>query len=122
MLPVSKSLSDEGQYDIYPSFKIDDNLIFSGFDSLADKIKEYKIVTIDGFNGVFFDIFQEQLDKILRQKGLSVSWIKSSGFYKPPSEIRSMTASSLGGDDPLFGKRTSLDLRDFFIQKTYFLI
>ena len=116
MLPVSKSLSAEG-YDIYPSFKIDDNLIFTGFDSLADIIKEYNNITIDGFNGAFFDIFQEQLDKILRQKGLSVSWIKSSGFYKTPSEIRRMTGSSLGGADPLFGKRTSLDLKDFFFQE-----
>ena len=116
LLPVSKSLLAEG-YDIYPSFKIDDNLIFTGFDSLADKIKEYNNITIDGFNGAFFDIFQEQLDKILRQKGLSVSWIKSSGFYKTPSEIRRMTGSSLGGADPLFGKRTSLDLKDFFFQE-----
>jgi len=121
LLPVSKSHSPEG-YDIYPSFKIDDNLIFTGFESLADKIKEYRIVTIDGYNGAFFDIFQEQLDKILRQKGLSISWIKSSGFYKSPSEIRRMTESCTGGDDPLFGKRTSLDLKDFFIQEKLFSV
>ena len=65
---------------------------------------------------VFFLIFSGvQLDKILLKKSFKVSWIKTSDFYKPEWQIIEMTAPFLGGDDPLFGKRTSLNLEDFFI-------
>ena len=115
MLPVIKSLVAEGKYDIYPSLRINDNQIFTGFESLAGKIKSFRNVTIDGYNGVFFDLFQVQLDKILVKDGYKVSWNKTSDFYKPEWQIFEMTAPFLGGDDPLFGKRTSLNLEDFFI-------
>jgi len=115
LLPVSKSLNSEGKYDIYPSLRINDNQIYTGFESLARKIKSYRNVTIDGYNGVFFDIFQVQLDKILVKNGYRVSWKKTPDFYKPEGQILDITAPFLGGDDPLFGKRTFLDLGDFFI-------
>lgn len=115
MLPVRKPLFVEGKYDIYPSLKINDNQIFAGFETIAEKIKNYKNVIIDGYNGVFFDSFQVQLDKILLKNGHKVSWKKTSDFYKPAWQILEMTAPFLGGDDPLFGRRTSLNLDDFFI-------
>ena len=117
MLPVSKPLCAEGKYDIYPSLKINDNQIFKGFESLASKIKRFRTVTIDGYNGVFFDIFQVQLDKILAKDGYKISWKKTSDFYKPEWQILEMTAPFLGGDDPLFGRRTTLTLEDYFIME-----
>ncbi len=115
LLPVSKPLFTEGKYDIYPSFKINDNQIFAGFGSLAEKIKNYRNVTIEGYIGVFFDIFHDQLDKILLKNGYKVSWKKTYDFYKPEWQIINMTAPFLGGEDPLFGRKTSLNLEDFFI-------
>ena len=117
MLPASKPLCAEGKYDIYPSLRINDNQIFTGFESLAGKIKNYRTVTIDGYNGVFFDLFQVQLDKILSKNGYKVSWKKTSDFYKPEWQILEMTSPFLGGDDPLFGRRTSLNLEDYFIME-----
>ena len=117
MLPASKPLCTEGKYDIYPSHRINDNQIFTGFESLAGKIKSYRTVTIDGYNGIFFDLFQIQLDKILVKNGFTVSWKKTSDFYKPEWQILEMTAPFLGGDDPLFGRRTSLNLEDYFIME-----
>ncbi len=117
MLPASKSLCAEGKYDIYPSMRIDDNQIFTGFDSLAGKIKSHRTVAIDGYIGVFFDLFQVQLDKILSKNGYKVSWKKTSDFYKPEWQILEMTAPFLGGDDPLFGRRTTLNLEDYFIME-----
>lgn len=122
MLPVSKPLFAEGKYDIYPSLKINDNQIFAGFETLAEKIKSYRNVIIDGYNGVFFDSFQVQLDKILLKNGYKVSWKKTSDFYKPAWQILEMTAPFLGGDDPLFGRRTSLNLEDFFIAEKLKLV
>jgi hypothetical protein len=115
LLPVSKPVFEKGKYDIYPSLKINDNLIFAGFETLAGKIKNFRNVIIDGYNGVFFDFFQAQLNKILRKNGCKVSWKKTSDFYKPASQIVDMTAPFLGGNDPVFGRRTFLNLEDFFI-------
>jgi len=117
LLPVSKPLCAEGKYDIFPSLKINDNQVFKGFTSLASKIKRFRTVTIDGYNGVFFDIFQVQLDKILAKDGYKISWKKTSVFYKPEWQILEMTAPFLGGDDPLFGRRTTLTLEDYFIME-----
>jgi mannose-6-phosphate isomerase class I len=115
LIPVSKETLPEGKYDIYPSLKIGDNQIFAGFESLAEKIKAQNQVVIDGFNGVFFELFQSRIDAILRNQGLKVYWIKTSDFFRTEEQIREITAPFLGGNDPLFGTRTSLNLEDFFI-------
>jgi len=39
LLPVSKPFLSEGKYDIYPSLKINDNQIFAGYETLAEKIQ-----------------------------------------------------------------------------------
>lgn len=115
LLPVSKPFLSEGKYDIYPSLKINDNQIFAGYETLAEKIQAYNKVTIDGYGGVFFDLFRIRLDNIFRKNGYNVFWINTNDFFKPEEQILEITAPFLGGDDPLFGKKTSLNLRDFFI-------
>jgi len=115
LLPASKPSLTEGKYDIYPSYKINNNQIFAGFETLAEKFTNQRTIIIDGYNGAFFDLFQLRLDELLRRNCRSVNWIKISRFFKPEAEIRAMTAPFLGGDDPLFGKITSLNLSDFFI-------
>jgi mannose-6-phosphate isomerase class I len=115
LLPVVKPQPAAGKYDIFPSLRINDNQIFCGFESLAEKIKRFRRVTIDGYGGVFFDIFQDRLHKILTNEGFTISWKKSSDFYKPEWQILEMTSQFLGGDDPLFGRRTTLKLEDYFI-------
>jgi mannose-6-phosphate isomerase class I len=117
LLPVSKPLCAAGKYDIYPSLRINDDQIYKGFASLARKIKRFRTVAIDGYNGVFFDLFQVQLDKILTKDGYKISWKKTSDFYKPECQILEMTAPFLGGEDPLFGRRTTLNLEDYFIME-----
>ena len=115
MLPVNKPSLTEGKYDIYPSYKIKDNQIFAGFETLAEKITDHRIIIIDGYSGAFFDLFQQRLDELLKRNCFSASWVNTSRFFKPEAEIRAMTAPFLGGDDPLFGKKTTLNLSDFFI-------
>lgn len=115
LLPVSKPFIAKGKYDIYPGFKINDNQIFAGFEALAERIKNYKNISIDGYNGAFFDLFRARLEELLIKDGLSVSWISTSRYFKAEDEIRSLTSPFLGDDDPLFGQKTSLNLEDFFI-------
>ncbi len=115
LIPLRKGTIPEGNYDIYPSLKIGDNLIYSGYESLAERIGNYKLVSIDGYGGVFFNLFRDRIDEILGKQGYQVSWIKTSDFFKPEVQIKEITAPFLGGNDPVFGTKTSLDLKDFFI-------
>jgi hypothetical protein len=114
LLPLTKKNAEAGKYDIYPSFKIEDKQIFEGFDSLASVIKKHKTIIIDGYGGNLFDFIQSQLNECLREQGLTPSWKKSSDYFKPESEIEEMISLFTGGNDPIFGTRTNLNLEDFF--------
>jgi len=114
LLPVVKTIPAEGKYDIYPALKLDDDQIFEGFESLAAIVMRQKIVIFDGYAGVFFDHFREKLDENLKEHGFRTSWKNTSDFLKPSELIEAMISSFTGGDDPLFGKRTNLNIEDFF--------
>lgn len=114
LLPEIKPLQASGCYDIYPSFKIEDDQIHAGFESLCEIILNHKVIVIDGYNGVFFDHFRENLDRYFRIHNSKVSWNSSSDLLKPENEIEKMITPFMGGNDPLFGKRTTLNLFDFF--------
>jgi len=109
-----KPLQNEGEYDIYPSFKLKENQIFSGFESLAELLLKKKVVIIEGYVGVFYDQFRQRLDECLNSKGFKTSWINTSDYLKNPEVITEMISPFTGGNDPVFGKITSLKLEDFF--------
>jgi mannose-6-phosphate isomerase class I len=115
LLPVRKKPSQQGKYDIYPSFKIGDNKVFEGFESLAERISGYKLVVIDGYSGTFFGSLREKLGSILSNKGFTTHWTDTGEFLKPADIIDEMISPFLGGSDPLFGTRTTLELNDFYI-------
>jgi mannose-6-phosphate isomerase class I len=114
LLPELKTIPDQGKYDIYPSLKLDDNSIFEGYESLTDLVLLHKSIIIEGYCGIFFDILQKKLDEKLKKRGVNASWKNSSDFLKSPKEIKTMVSPFTGGDDPVFGKRTTLNLDDFF--------
>ena len=114
LLPDNKPAVTKGKYDIYPAFSLEQDLISEGFESLATTILKHKNVTIDGYGGVFFDDFREKLEKVFKKSGIKCSWQSCEDCIKPPAEISNLVAPFTGGDDPLFGKRTSLVLEDFF--------
>ncbi len=114
ILPADKPEECEGEYNIYPTFKTDDNQIFTGFDSIASAIRQSRTVIIDGYIGVFFDIFTEKLGEIFSRSGTRINWIRTTDFLKSEIEVLRMTAPFSGGDDALFGKRCNLGLEDFF--------
>ncbi len=114
LMPVTKDRTVKGRYDIYPTLEIEGGLIDVGFDSLAEEIKGERTVIIDGYTGVFYDWFREGLDKALRKMHVNALWWEAEAAMKPESEINFMIEPFLGGNDPLFGSRTSLELSDFF--------
>lgn len=114
LMPVNKPRSENGKYNIYPTHLLKDGKIERGFESLAYLLMQHQTVLIDGFIGVFFEDFKKNLQKYFDQKNLKVHWKAISLASKPEAEIDKMIAPFLGGDDPLFGSRTKLNLADFF--------
>lgn len=114
LMPVSKEVSAKGMYDIYPTLKIEDGEIAEGFESLAQQIADEKQLVIDGYVGVFFPDFQEKLDAELRKLGKKTVWSSMELALKPEEVMNQLTEPFLGGDDPIFGKRTTLQLADFY--------
>lgn len=68
----------------------------------------------DGYEGVFYDQFRENLDEYLKKRGKKTSWKNTSDYLKKHKLIEALVSPFTGGDDPLFGKRTTLNLDDFF--------
>jgi mannose-6-phosphate isomerase class I len=123
LMPVSKEAPAKGWYDLYPTMKIEDGKIAEGFESLAWQLKDEKQLIIDGYIGVFFDDFRENLEAEFRKLGKTTFWQSTDEALKPEDQINRMIEPFLGGDDPIFGKRTTLQLENFYdIAKLQFLI
>ncbi|MDP4184671.1 MAG: class I mannose-6-phosphate isomerase [Bacteroidota bacterium] len=114
LMPTHKESGEKGMYNIYPTFKMDDHKIFEGFDTLAETLDGNLLVQIDGYVGGFYDYFREQLDIALRKRGVKALWWEVSAALKSPDAIDELIQPFLGGDDPIFGKRASIVLSDFF--------
>jgi len=103
-----------GGYDIFPSHDIGENRIFTGFESLAKRISIESCIIIDGYIGVDFNSLKKKLEHELKKTGIISHWIPVMSALKNREEIEELVGPFLGGDDPLFGKRTSLILDNFF--------
>jgi mannose-6-phosphate isomerase class I len=114
LAPVEHTPTTPGHYDIYPGFSIGEGRIFTGFDSLAQRIAGQRRVIIDGYGGVLWDLFRDELDAALKQRGVEANWISVDNALRSPEEIESLVAPFLGGDDPLWGTRFTGTLGDFF--------
>jgi len=112
-LPRRKPPKGDG-YDIYPSFRLGDGLIHAGYHTLAEMILCNNSVIFDGYTGVFWGRFEDEIMAVAEKKGIRVKWIQTDRFLKPDKAVREMTAPWSGGDDPLFGRRCELNLADFF--------
>ncbi len=111
------SLHDEvetGEYGIYPTFKVEGGKIFLGFSHLAEALVKEKVLIIDGYVGVFFDDFKKNLDEAFNTLGRRTAWLSVDTAMKDEEEINRLVKPYLGGDNPLFGKRTDLSIEDFY--------
>lgn len=114
LIPAKKETALIHQYDIYPTFKINQQ-IYNGFESLAVWIAAQKTnITIDGYSGVYWDIFLDSLNAEFIKKGIHVNWVNINEALKPENVINEIIAPAMGGDDPLFGKIYEGVITDFF--------
>ena len=114
LLPVEKPEVKEGEYDIYPTHELGEYKIFTGYDSLASRLTGSKVVIIDGYGGVRFDLLRDRLNTSFVSLGIKPAWWSVGAAMKSEEEIEKIISPFLGGDDPLFGFRTSLTLTDLF--------
>ncbi|HSM49239.1 MAG TPA: class I mannose-6-phosphate isomerase, partial [Draconibacterium sp.] len=114
LMPAKKEKTAIGEYDIYPTLRLEEGKIGIGFEGLAKTIANEKVLIIDGYIGVFFDDFSKKLDAEFARLGKNVAWFSMEKALKEEAEIDRMIAPFLGGNDPLFGTRTNLVLSDFY--------
>jgi mannose-6-phosphate isomerase class I len=114
LIPETKIIVPEGQYDIYPCFPCGEQVILTDLESLAQLFAEADQVIVEGYLGVDFEEFRELLDPYFINNGKSACWHDIARALKPPPVVEEMIAPFLGGEDPLFGTRTTLGIIDFF--------
>jgi mannose-6-phosphate isomerase class I len=113
-LAPARALPSAEQYDIYPAFPIGSGKIAAGYAALAERLAGQRRVTIDGYGGVFWSEFRQQLNTALLSLGIRALWRNVSEALLPEDEVDRLVAPFLGGDDPLFGTRFTRPLADFF--------
>jgi mannose-6-phosphate isomerase class I len=112
--PARKEKPVQPHYDIYPSFPVGEGQILAGYESLAGWMTRHRRVRLDGYVGIIWDDLIGSLDDQFKSMGISVSWIDINAFLRNEEEINAFLDPFIGTDDPLFGKRCSLDLGAFY--------
>jgi mannose-6-phosphate isomerase class I len=112
LIPTSK-LKPEG-YDLYPTFPIQSASIFVGFEALAQTVAHHSMVIIDGYAGVMWEDFIQNLRTELDKLNLRSHCTNINTALKDESEIDELTKPFMGNDDPIFGTRFTGKLEDFF--------
>lgn len=114
LMPAQKPIPVPESYNIYPTHQMPDHQIAHGYEELARMLTGQRLVKMDGYQGVFFQDIKTELQLLFDREGLDVRWVDVATSLKPAPVIDQMIAPFLGGDDPLFGSRTTLRLADFF--------
>jgi predicted NBD/HSP70 family sugar kinase/mannose-6-phosphate isomerase class I len=113
LLPLQPESDRPEGYDVFP-YMASGKKIYQGFDSLANEISNEKTVVIDGYVGVLWEDFRAQLHKALKEKNISVYWYHIDACLRSAEEINENCRDNLNGDDPVFGKKYTGELPDFF--------
>jgi mannose-6-phosphate isomerase class I len=117
LLPLRHSATAPGIYDLYPGYEIGPAKIEVGFAALAEKMLGKGCVILDGHSGVLWEHTRTQLSEIFDSQGLRVAWHATFDQLLPEPEIDALIEPFLAGGDPLFGRRCTLRLEDFFRSK-----
>ena len=117
LMPYQKSGAVPDSYDIYPSFKLDERQIFTDFEQLAQKIFSQPVVLVDGYVGVYFDVFREKLQQLADRSGIKVNWVNMESALKPEPEIDALIDPFMGEVGSIFGTRATISLTDYFDAK-----
>lgn len=115
LMPAGRAETPPGQYDIYPAYPLESGLIERGYTALAEKlIGSSNTAAIDGFPGVLWEHFRQELDLALAGLGVRAAWCSIDAALLPAAQIEALITPYLGNGDALFGFRFPGALKDFF--------
>lgn len=114
LMPYQIEEGVPSSYHIYPSLKLEEGQISIDLHLLADKIANQKVVTIEGYIGVFYENFREKLDAELRKSGKKVTWINIETALHPEEIINQLIQPFMGDENSIFGTRATIGLDDYF--------
>ena len=117
LIPIKKENHDKSSYDIYPSFPVENGAIKKGYTTLVEELAKTATVILDGYVGVDWDEVITSLQAVYDKKGLQTSFQSITTFLKPENDILSLITPFLGGDDPIFGFRTPVEIGDYFVSE-----
>ncbi|AWW32950.1 hypothetical protein DN752_24065 [Echinicola strongylocentroti] len=112
-VPVQETDRPSHSYTLFPSFDLGSSRIGQGYESLFDQINAGQVLIMDGYVGVDWQEISTALKQYLTNQNLAFELINMADFYKPTNEILEMIAPDLGGDDPVFGKKTQRCMADY---------
>ena len=104
LIPLKKTETATGIYDLYPSLKLGSGKISTGISSFAEQIAGHQTLVIDGYIGVFFNRIRQLLHYELEKRNKKVHWIDIDFALKSEDDISDMIEPFLGGDDPIFSQ------------------
>ncbi|HYH55942.1 MAG TPA: hypothetical protein VD772_04985, partial [Anseongella sp.] len=114
LLPVEKAGNSPEGYDIFPAYPLPGSSVHTGHDSLAEWMGNFSQVVIEGYSGVYWSHFTENMNRAFQQKGIRVNWFCIDAALKDEKEVDALKAPFLGGEDPVFGRIYPGQLADFF--------
>jgi mannose-6-phosphate isomerase class I len=114
LLPLNPSSTPRGIYDMYPGHPVGSGKIEVGFRTLAEKLRGERQVILEGHSGVLWQHFRQELAEALEAQGRRVVWHAVMDALRPEREIDSLIQPFLEGGDPLFGRRCTKQLADFY--------
>ncbi|MDT8400315.1 MAG: class I mannose-6-phosphate isomerase [Bacteroidales bacterium] len=118
LLPLEKKHHQQAYYDIYPVYTLKRGSILSSFSELVAMIPREGTIAIDGFAGVLFDEIVRDIRTCYIEAKIPLPlFINIDTALKPVEEIEKQVSGFTGGDDPLFGSRTDMDITDFFVSE-----
>ncbi|MFB6454146.1 ROK family protein [Chitinophaga sp. Hz27] len=120
LLPINKTAVPG--YDMFPAFQLAEGQVHTGFDTLAAYIRTHKNLVIDGYGGVLWEPFRQQLNAALLSQGVRAFWYDIESCLKSEAAVDLMVNASLNGEDPVFGKKFTGALVDFFDQEKLHLL
>jgi len=114
LIPEKKIGNPNNTYDIYPSHHISEGKINAGYKTLANKLISETTLILDGYIGVDWDEIINALTSLFKEKGKTFKAHDIKNFLRPEEEIHKIVTPFLGGDDPVFGSRTNINIQDYF--------
>ena len=115
-LPLNApAASSSSAYSIYPSHSLPSGQIMADIGNLAERLlSQGTQATIDGYEGVFWNDFQDSLTRAFASRGVVLHWICVDCALRPAPEIEKMVSPYLGDAASIFGRRFDGELTDFF--------